>query len=225
MDAFLGTIFAWPIEYAPQDWVFCDGRSLNISQYTALFALIGSQYGGDGKTYFKVPDLRGRMVLGAYGQSPLSSQPLGKTGGAESVTSVGTGAANITLTTANLPSHTHTASLSLAGLSGDTKISVSTALTGGLNNATQGATLSSTTGGIPGAASIYLPSGTAQTSPVTLGGVATTVTGTGTVGIGNTGNGATLPVPLSVTSVTPTVPPYMALNYIICVVGIYAPRP
>lgn len=224
MDAFLGTILAWPIEYAPQDWVFCDGRSLNISQYTALFALIGTQYGGDGKTYFKVPDLRGRVVLGAYGQAPLTSQPLSKTGGAESVTTTGTGSTAIVLTTANLPAHTHTATLSLAGLSGDTKISVSTGV-GGQNNATQGATLTSTTGGTQNAASIYLPSGTAQTTPVTLGGVATTVTGTGSVGIGNTGSGTAIPVNVNVLTTTPTVPPYMALNFIICVVGIYAPRP
>lgn len=225
MDAFLGTILAWPIEYAPQDWAFCDGRSLNISQYTALFALIGTQYGGDGKTYFKIPDLRGRMILGAYGQAPLTSQPLSKTGGAESATATGTGSTGIVLTTANLPAHTHTASLSLAGLSGDTKISVSTGLTGGLNNATQDATFTSTTGGIPGAASIFLPAGTAQTKPVTLGGVTTTVAGTGSVSIGNTGSGTPIPVNVNVVTTTPTVPPYMALNFIICLVGIYAPRP
>lgn len=225
MDAFLGTILAWPIEYAPQDWVFCDGRSLNISQYTALFALIGTQYGGDGKTYFKVPDLRGRVVLGAYGQAPLTSQPLSKTGGAESVTTTGTGSTGIVLTTANLPAHTHTATLSLAGLSGDTKISVGTATTGGGTTATPNATLTSTGTGLPASAGIYLPSGTAQTAPVTLGGVATTVNGTGSVGIGSTGSGTPIPINVNVVTTTPTLPPYMALNYIMCVVGIYAPRP
>lgn len=224
MDAFLGTILAWPIEYAPQDWAFCDGRSLNINQYAALYSLIGTQYGGDGKVTFNLPDLRGRVVLGANALSPLTPHALGKTGGAEVVAATGTGSTSITLTTANLPAHTHTATLSLAGLSGDTKINVSTGV-GGQNNATQGATLTGTTGGTQNAASIYLPSGTAQTAPVTLGGVTTTVTGTGSVAIGNTGSGTAIPVAMNVVTNTPTMPPYMALNFIICLVGIYAPRP
>jgi microcystin-dependent protein len=223
MDAFLGTILAWPIEYAPQDWVFCDGCSLNIRQYAALFALIGGQYGGDGKTYFKVPDLRGRMILGAYGQSPLTRQLLGAKGGAESVSTVGTGAVNIVLTAANLPSHTHTASMKM-DLSAKTEIKVGTATAGGKTDATTLATLTSTPTGVQNSAAIYLPSTTEQAAPITLGGVSTTVTGEGTVGIGNTGIGAPIPIPLSVTVTTATVPPYMALNYIICVAGVYPAR-
>lgn len=223
MDAFLGTILPWPISYAPRGWVFCDGSALPINQYTALFALISTQYGGDGKTNFKVPDLRGRTILGTNGQTPLSNHPLAFTGGAEQATVNAAGAASVTLTTANLPSHTHSATLAPGGLTAKTAISVSTGTNGQLP-ATQDATLSATASGASGAA-IYLPAGTAQTTPVTLGGVTTTIGGGGAVTVGNTGNGAPVDVNVTVPVVTPTMPPYMALNYIICVEGIYPSRP
>ncbi len=224
MDAFLGTIFAWPGTYAPSVWAYCDGRSLQINTYAGLFAVISTQFGGDGMSTFKLPDLRGRMVLGANGPTPLTNRAIGAFGGLEQATATGTGATNVTLTTANIPSHTHAATLSLAGLTGDTKISVGTALTGGLTLASQDATLNSTVGGIPGAASIYLPAATTQTAPVTLGGVTTTVGGSGSVSIDNTGSGTAFPVSVNVAVTTPTLPPYLVLNYIICLQGIYPSR-
>lgn len=99
MDWFVGEIRLFGGNYAPENWVLADGRSLSIQQYPALYALIGVTYGGDGKTTFNVPDLRSRLPLGA-GKSPSNSghtYALGEKGGAESVA----------LSEATLPIHSH----------------------------------------------------------------------------------------------------------------------
>jgi microcystin-dependent protein len=93
-EQFLGEIRLFGGTFAPVGWVFCDGALLQISQYDALFQLIGTTYGGDGIEKFAVPDLRGRVPLHASG-----TYVPGETGGAEIVT----------LTTSSLPPHTHTA--------------------------------------------------------------------------------------------------------------------
>ena len=83
----------------PQGWVPCDGRKLAVKDEPALFSLIGVTYGGDGSIDFGIPDLRGRVPVG-MGHSPVtngSTYVLGQSGGAETVT----------LTTAQLPAHTH----------------------------------------------------------------------------------------------------------------------
>jgi microcystin-dependent protein len=59
MDIFLGIIKAFPYEFVPRGWTLCDGHLMNIQQNTALFALLSNRFGGDGKTTFAVPDLRG----------------------------------------------------------------------------------------------------------------------------------------------------------------------
>lgn len=97
MEAYLGTILAWPINYAPPGWMFCQGQLLPINQYQALYALLGTTYGGDGRTNFALPDLRGRVPVGV-GQGPaLSNHPMGEKGGSETVA----------LTERQLPAHTH----------------------------------------------------------------------------------------------------------------------
>lgn len=97
MDAFFGEIRIFAGNYAPVNWHFCDGSTLAISQYEALFTLIGTTYGGDGISNFGIPDLRGRIPLHT-GQGPgLTSRPMASMAGTETVT----------LLTANLPAHTH----------------------------------------------------------------------------------------------------------------------
>lgn len=59
MEPFIGQIKLFPYNYAPLGWAFCEGQILQIQQYTALFALIGNKFGGDGRTNFALPDLRG----------------------------------------------------------------------------------------------------------------------------------------------------------------------
>jgi microcystin-dependent protein len=98
MDPFIGTIMAFGFDYPPVGWVLCDGRLLQISEYDALFTLIGTTYGGDGQTTFGVPDLRGRSPL-SMGQGPgLSQYTQGQLSGNESVT----------LQLSQMPSHPHT---------------------------------------------------------------------------------------------------------------------
>jgi microcystin-dependent protein len=95
---FIGTIIAFGFNFPPVGWVLCDGRLLQIAENDALFALIGTTYGGDGQTTFGVPDLRGRSPL-SMGQGPgLSNYVQGQLSGTESVT----------LVPSQMPSHTHT---------------------------------------------------------------------------------------------------------------------
>lgn len=96
MDTYVGEIALFPYSVIPRGWTICNGRLLPVQQYQALFSLIGTTYGGDGRTNFRVPDLRGRVSVGMQaGGAP--AYPLGFYGGQEAVT----------LTNANLPAHTH----------------------------------------------------------------------------------------------------------------------
>ena len=96
-EPFIGTIMAFGFNFAPRGWAQCMGQLLSISQNTALFSLLGTTYGGDGVTTFGLPDLRGRVPVG-QGQGPgLSNYTLGEETGSE----------NITLISAQMPSHTH----------------------------------------------------------------------------------------------------------------------
>jgi microcystin-dependent protein len=96
-DPFVAEIRIVPFNFAPKGWAFCDGQLLPISQNTALFSLLGTFYGGDGKSTFALPDLQGRSALHP-GQGPgLSERFLGQEGGAETVT----------LLISEIPAHTH----------------------------------------------------------------------------------------------------------------------
>lgn len=86
MDPFVGEIRLMPYSFTTRNWLPCDGRLLPISQNTALFALLGVQYGGDGKSNFALPDLRGRAAVGK-GQGPgLGAYTQGEVAGTETVT-------------------------------------------------------------------------------------------------------------------------------------------
>jgi len=96
-EPFVGEIRMFAGNFAPRGWAFCSGQLLAVSQNDALFSLFGTLYGGDGRTTFGLPDLRGRIPIHA-GQGPgLSPRSLGSKSGVEKVT----------LTTNQLPSHTH----------------------------------------------------------------------------------------------------------------------
>lgn len=85
-EPFLGEIRLFPYNFAPRGWAFCQGQILPISQNTALFALLGTTYGGNGQTTFALPDLRGRLAVSS-GQAPGGSfYTLGEVGGTETVT-------------------------------------------------------------------------------------------------------------------------------------------
>ena len=85
MEPFIGQLQLFAFNFAPQGWAKCDGQILQIASNTALFSLLGTQYGGDGRTTFGLPDLRGRAPI-HQGQGPgLSSRPIGARAGVESV--------------------------------------------------------------------------------------------------------------------------------------------
>ena len=107
---FLGEVQIFAGNFAPRDWAFCDGQLLPIAQNTALFSLLGTTYGGDGRTTFGLPDLRGRAAMHPGRGPGLASRRLGEKVGTETVT----------LTTAQIPSHSHT------GTTSTTKIDLST---------------------------------------------------------------------------------------------------
>ena len=102
VEPFIGVLKCVPYNFAPSGWLECDGRLLNISDYESLYKLIGTTYGGDGKTTFALPDLRARVPVG-QGQSPRGSAiQWGEKGGS----------ATVTLTTAQMPAHTHATQVS-----------------------------------------------------------------------------------------------------------------
>lgn len=103
--AYTGEIRLFAGNYAPEGWLLCNGTMLSISDNEALFALIGTTYGGDGRVSFAVPDLRGRVALAMNTNSPDQPvYPLGVQGGLEGVK----------LTGSNIPSHTHNFGVSTA---------------------------------------------------------------------------------------------------------------
>jgi microcystin-dependent protein len=97
MDPFVAEIRIFPFNFAPKGWAWCDGQLLPLSQNTALFSLLGTTYGGNGKSNFALPDLQGRAPMHP-GQGPgLSLHDLGESGGSETVS----------LLESEIPSHSH----------------------------------------------------------------------------------------------------------------------
>ena len=97
MDPFVAEIRIFPFNFAPKGWAFCDGQILPLSQNTALFSLLGTTYGGDGKSNFALPNMQGNAPMHP-GQGPgLSLHDLGETGGSDTVS----------LLESEIPSHLH----------------------------------------------------------------------------------------------------------------------
>ena len=102
-DPFVAEIRIFPFNFAPKGWAFCNGQLLPLSQNTALFSLLGTTYGGDGRSTFALPDLQGSAPLHTGSSQPgpgLSIYDLGQTGGS----------GNVTLLTTEMPIHPHTMS-------------------------------------------------------------------------------------------------------------------
>ena len=96
-DPFIGEIRMFAGNFAPRGWAFCDGQLLAVSQNDALFSLFGTIYGGDGRTTFALPDLRGRVPIHQGTGPGLTNRRLGFRAGSE----------NVTLTASQVPSHNH----------------------------------------------------------------------------------------------------------------------
>jgi len=196
-DPFLGEIRMVGFNYAPRGWALCNGQLLGIQQNSALFALLGTTYGGNGQSNFALPNLQGRVPVHA-GQSPGTSQyTLGEVSGTE----------NVTLTANELPTHAHTVALSGTG---NVSVALGASSANG-NTPTPGPTT------VPakvanGLASLNAFSTTAPNTTLLP------VTTTTTVNVnGNTGLvGNNLPVPI--------VQPYVVVNFIIATEGIFPSR-
>lgn len=97
-DQFLAEIRIFPFNFPPVGWAFCNGQLMPISQNTALFALLGTYYGGDGKSTFGLPDMEGNAPLHQGQGQGLSERFLGEYAGSQ----------NVTLIQTEIPSHVHT---------------------------------------------------------------------------------------------------------------------
>lgn len=97
MEPFLGQICLFGFDYAPTGWALCNGQMMSIAQNNALFALLGTTYGGNGQTTFALPDLRGRVAINQGGGPGLSPHTIGEVSGTE----------NVTLIQTQMPAHNH----------------------------------------------------------------------------------------------------------------------
>lgn len=179
MDGFLGEIRLFAPDFAPKNWAFCRGQLLAINQNQALFSLLGTYYGGDGRTNFALPNLTGRSGMGVGTGSGLSARNLG-----DSI-----GSTTNTITIAQLPAHTH-------ALSGTLALPA---------NSATGNQQSPTTGYFASDGSKKYDS---QQDGVTMQPATLNLT------VSNVGSG---------TAVT-NMMPYLALNYIICLAGVFPSR-
>ena len=133
-DPFVAEIRIFPFNFAPKGWAWCDGQLLPLSQNTALFSLLGTTYGGNGKSNFSLPDLQGRAPMHPGQGSGLSQHFLGETGGSE----------NVTLLESEIPNHSHTLRGSVEDATQGTLapgVSLSTSTGGALYNSTTNANL------------------------------------------------------------------------------------
>ena len=195
-NLYVGQIIQGGWNFAPRGTALCNGQSMSIAQNTALFSLLGTTFGGNGQTTFNLPDLRSRSMV-HWGTGPgLSTIQLGEASGSE----------QITLTSNQMPQHTHAATFTSTSTLGANAATKAT-----LQAPTNGAVLARTKdGATPGPALplIYLPSGTA--TDVTLGGL--NVAGTVTNAIA----GGSQPVGIR--------NPYVGITHAIAFEGIYPSR-
>lgn len=194
MDVYMGTVLTFAFNYAPSGWAACNGQMMSIAQYNALFALLGTTYGGNGQQTFGLPNLQSRMPICQGTGGGLTTRVIGESSGTETVT------ASLT----NLPTHTHT----LAGLTATTTLQLANPASNPLGTPTATNSYIGASGTGPGLANIY--SDAQGASAVPLKGVATTIAGT----ISPTGSG--LPMPI--------MNPYLVLNFSIALQGLFPSR-
>ncbi|TXK71956.1 phage tail protein [Mesonia sp. K4-1] len=137
MEPLIGQIQPFGFNFAPRGWALCDGQLLAISANTALFSLLGTTYGGDGRTTFALPDLRGRSMVHVGHGPGLNTVSWGERGGAE----------NAYVTIANMPSHNHMLVDGLANVNTQTVINTGTG--GDTNEPDSGNNVFGSNGGFP----------------------------------------------------------------------------
>lgn len=242
MDPMLGMVFMVPWNWAPYNYQLCQGQTLMLNQYEALYSLMGTVFGGNGSTNFNLPNLQGRAPIGT-GILNSVYYTLGNSGGSQATT----------LSFPNLPAHTHAASFTPGGSGGGggtatgavtLPFSAATTLSSTVTGTVK---LANTVGGgnnVPVAGNVLTSAGTgakvygaASAGDFALGGDQTfTGTATGTVTGNATGNvtlavsggggGGTVSIGVTGTNTPFTnMQPYLAMSFIIAVNGLYPDRP
>ncbi|MGM0589959.1 MAG: phage tail protein [Bacteroidota bacterium] len=195
MEGVIGEIRLFAGNFEPVNWKICAGQQIAISQFQALYSVLGDSYGGDGRTYFNLPDLRSRVPVGA-GQAPgMQNIALGAKGGSE----------ENRLSVQQLPSHTHEAN-------GNPNLNISVNTDDGNQSDPQGNFLAKSlfNKGREETFEINTYSDSANSKALN----ANSITGSVDVTVGTTGGNAPIP----------NRQPYQGLNYIICMNGIYPDR-
>ncbi len=210
LEPFVGQIQQFGFNFAPTNWALCNGATIAISQNQALFALLGTSFGGDGVQTFKLPDFQSRVAVGTGHGNGLSPYVVGQVGGAEQAT----------LNQTQLPNHTHQAALS--GGAGTVNVTGTFSALSGVapgsiaQTPTANGFLTNTTDPGGGNPSIYAPAGTTGTA-VNLAGISGTgaIAGlTGAVTVQPTGGSAPVPI----------LPPLLAITTCIALFGVFPSR-
>jgi microcystin-dependent protein len=205
MEGMIGEIRLFAGNFSPKAWTYCAGQTMAISSNTALFSILGTTYGGNGTTTFGIPDLRGRVAIGAGSGSGLTPRTLGEMGGAPTTT----------ISLLQMPAHIH-------ALSGGGTVALSGSATATMNvNQTLG-DLGTPDGNYLGmdmsGNNIYNPS---SGNPVG-------VMNSGAITVNTSGLTAELPtMQTSVTGVGipfNNMQPYTGMSYILCMYGVFPPR-
>lgn len=231
MDAFVGTIIPVVFPYAPDGWAMCNGQLISVAQNEVLFAVLGTRYGGDGRTTFGLPDLCGRTAIGAMGTAPAPAPTvvLAQVVGEPPIAAVTVGTASATIANNNLPLVTVNGTVSGASMTAQSTLNATSAGPGptpAANAPSAGTMLSNT--GTSGAVYYVNPTPATPLPAVALGApsVVTVVGGTATV-TASLGAGTPITAPLVMAPPPAVYPmqPSLALNYIICLTGLYPVRP
>lgn len=192
MEVYIGQILPWAIPFAPKGWALCNGQTLTVAQNMALFAVIGTKYGGDGRVNFALPNLGSRLTVCA---DPFSQvQPMMRLSNGTAV-----GAPTASLAAPNLASHTHGAGT--VDMQGTPTLPTARAAAANQMSPGPGAALGTTT--------TVKPYATGKTPDTAIAGL--TVTSSLACQVA----GAGTPIPL--------LPPFLGLNFIICVSDGYFP--
>lgn len=201
MDEYLGMIKLFAGTFAPQGWAYCDGSLLSIQNNAALYSLLGTQFGGNGTTNFALPDLRGRVAVGAGAGPGLTPRVQAAKAGTETVV----------LNTNQLPAHTHAAGAVTVTVTNPGSVDVPVNTDGGEGNSTVPTGILSADGA---AGSFTNAAANGKYAGKSLPVQGTQVIASGGA-IGTTG--ANQPVSI--------MQPFTAINYIICTSGVYPSRP
>jgi len=204
MEGTIGEIRAFAGTFAPRTWLFCKGQDMPLNDYQALYAIIGTYYGGDGMTTFKLPNIASRIVVGAGKGNGLSNYNLGQVIGEE----------NHTLNLSELPVHNHQISPTFSTTAGSVNLSLNAV---------------ALPGDQPGPADKYLAQDLNDLDKI----YANPATATNLVSLNsNAAKVSNLSPPIPQVTIEPSgsslphsnIQPVLAVNYIICVEGIFPSR-